>query len=140
MKIRYKLENIEEVSKEILPQLAHKVVLLKGEMGMGKTTFVKELVKSLGIDDVVSSPTFSLVNEYSSQKNKVYHFDFYRINSVEEALDFGVEEYMYSDKFCFMEWSEKIEEILPEEVSVIELSKVSEDEREVLVYNLWEKQ
>lgn len=138
MKRVYKLEEIGELAKEALPLLAHRVVLMKGEMGMGKTTFVKELCRELGVKGTVSSPTFSLVNEYEGSEGMVYHFDFYRIKDVSEAVDFGVEDYMYSGNWCFMEWSEKVADILPEEVSVIEISKGGEgNEREMKVYNLW---
>jgi len=83
-------------------------------MGVGKTTLIKELIKQLGSLDNVSSPTFSLVNEYDSRKGeKIYHFDFYRIKSEEEALDMGIEDYLYSDIWCFIEWPEKVKNLLP---------------------------
>ncbi len=87
-----------------------------GKMGAGKTTFIKAICEELGVKDTISSPTFSLVNEYhTASGKKIFHFDFYRINDVSEAYDMGFEEYVYSDASCFIEWPEKIEELLPEE-------------------------
>lgn len=91
-----------------------KVFAFYGEMGVGKTTFIKALCAMLGVEDVVTSPTFSIVNEYVSLKgDKVFHFDFYRINSEEEAYDLGYEDYFYSDAYCLIEWPEKIPNIIP---------------------------
>lgn len=92
----------------------HKVIAFSGEMGAGKTTFIKALCAAMGISDVASSPTFSLVNEYQNEVGKkVYHFDFYRLQKESEALDMGVEEYFYSGNYCFIEWPEKIPTLLP---------------------------
>jgi tRNA threonylcarbamoyladenosine biosynthesis protein TsaE len=92
-----------------------KVVAFYGEMGSGKTTVIKALCQFMNCIDNVSSPTFSIINEYAtSDGNTIYHFDFYRLNNLKEALDVGVEEYLYSGNFCFMEWSERIEALLPE--------------------------
>lgn len=86
-----------------------------GKMGVGKTTLIKELCAHLGVEDVVCSPTFAIVNEYSAQGGEpVYHFDFYRLKSIAEAYDIGYEEYFYSGFYCFTEWTEKVEELLPE--------------------------
>lgn len=92
-----------------------RVFALYGQMGVGKTTFVKYLCKNLGVADVVSSPTFSIVNEYAQGETKgIYHFDFYRIKKLEEVFDLGYEEYFFSGQYCFIEWPEKIETLLPE--------------------------
>lgn len=131
--LTYHLSEIEEVAKKIIPLLKHKIVLLKGDMGKGKTTLAKALIKTLNINETISSPTFSIVNEYVSENTKVFHFDFYRIKSIEEALDFGVEEYIYSDAWCFMEWSEKIAPLLPDQVSVITITAVDEHTRTIFV-------
>ena len=110
----YTLKEISSIAKEIIKLSKHKVVLFYGEMGVGKTTLIKEIVKQLGVEDTVSSPTFSLVNEYHSKKGtKVYHFDFYRIDQEEEAMDMGVEEYFYSNNWCLVEWPNKVENLLP---------------------------
>jgi len=91
-----------------------KIFAFSGLMGAGKTTFIKSLCTAMGVEDTVSSPTFSIVNEYlSNTGEKIFHFDFYRINSQSEAYDMGYEDYFYSNAFCFIEWPEKIEELLP---------------------------
>ncbi|SNR36282.1 tRNA (adenosine(37)-N6)-threonylcarbamoyltransferase complex ATPase subunit type 1 TsaE [Lutibacter flavus] len=110
----YSLQELPEIAKEIIQNCKHKILLFYGEMGVGKTTLIKEIVKQLGVLDNVSSPTFSLVNEYhTSNSDKVYHFDFYRIDDEEEALDMGVEEYFYSNNWCLVEWPNKVENLLP---------------------------
>jgi tRNA threonylcarbamoyladenosine biosynthesis protein TsaE len=114
MVLNYSLSELSEIAKEVLKYSNNKVLLFYGEMGIGKTTLIKEIVKQLGVNDNVSSPTFSLVNEYHSTKGaKVYHFDFYRINKEEEALDMGIEEYFYSNNWCLVEWPNKVENLLP---------------------------
>lgn len=95
-------------------------------MGVGKTTLIKALVKALGSDDVVTSPTFSIVNEYKIFKESIFHFDFYRIENEEEALNFGIEDYLHSDSWIFMEWFEKIPHLLPKNNNVIVL-KLNKD-------------
>ena len=110
----YTLEELPAIAKEIIKSAKNKVLLFYGEMGVGKTTLIKEIVKQLGSLDTVSSPTFSLVNEYhTTNGEKVYHFDFYRINNENEALDMGAEEYFYSDCWCLIEWPEKLKNLVP---------------------------
>lgn len=110
----YALEELPEIAKEVIKSAKNKVLLFYGEMGVGKTTLIKEIVKQLGSLDNVSSPTFSLVNEYHTVNGeKVYHFDFYRINNENEALDIGIEEYFYSDCWCLIEWPEKVKNLVP---------------------------
>lgn len=92
---------------------AEKIFIFEGEMGAGKTTFIKQVCARLGVEEVVSSPTFSIVNEYKGQEGPVYHFDFYRIKSIQEAYDLGYEEYFYSSYPCLIEWPELIAELLP---------------------------
>lgn len=118
------LDELPEVAKKIIDQLQHKLITFEGEMGAGKTTFIKEFVKALGTNDEVSSPTFSIVNEYETDKGKVYHFDFYRLNHEDEALDFGIEEYLYSNQYCLMEWPNKIANFIPDEHHTITLENV----------------
>jgi tRNA threonylcarbamoyladenosine biosynthesis protein TsaE len=108
MKIEYKLNEIRQVAKTLVSTLKQKTVLFYGEMGVGKTTLIAEIVKTLGSADEVSSPTFSIVNEYHVDKDKVYHFDFFRINDVYEALDIGIEDYFDSGHWVLIEWPEKI--------------------------------
>jgi len=110
----YTLEDLPAIAKEVIKSAKNKVLLFYGEMGVGKTTLIKEIVKQLGSFDNVSSPTFSLVNEYHTVNgDKVYHFDFYRINNENEALDMGAEEYFYSDCWCLIEWPEKLKNLVP---------------------------
>jgi tRNA threonylcarbamoyladenosine biosynthesis protein TsaE len=110
----YALDELPAIAKEVIKSAKNKVLLFYGEMGVGKTTLIKEIVKQLGSNDGVSSPTFSLVNEYHALNgDKIYHFDFYRINNEYEALDIGVEEYFYSDCWCLIEWPNKVENLLP---------------------------
>lgn len=119
----YTLEGISAVAEEIISSVNAKILLFYGEMGTGKTTLIKEIVKQLGVQDIAHSPTFSLVNEYLSQKGEtIYHFDFYRIEQEEEAFDIGIEEYFYENNWCLIEWPEKVENLLPLESVVIRLA------------------
>lgn len=103
-----------------------------GRMGAGKTTFIKALCSALGAEDDVNSPTFTIVNEYRSAKGfPIYHFDFYRIKSIKEAYDIGIDEYFGGNGLCFMEWSEKIESILPEDVNRVEITVEPDGTRRV---------
>ena len=130
MEIIFSLDEIKQVAKKILAENPKKVILFNGNMGVGKTTLIKALAKELGVMDATSSPTFSLVNEYEAAKNQlVYHFDVYRLNKENEALDLGIDEYLYSGHWCFIEWPEKIPNLIPEEHSVIHLSLTSDGKR-----------
>ena len=103
------------------------ILLMEGEMGAGKTTLTKSIVKSLSCDDVVSSPTFSIVNQYITRNGEsIYHFDFYRIDDIEEAYDMGCEEYFYSGSTCIVEWSEKVREIIPRDAWIVRIEKTDE--------------
>ncbi|MBT4479226.1 MAG: tRNA (adenosine(37)-N6)-threonylcarbamoyltransferase complex ATPase subunit type 1 TsaE [Flavobacteriales bacterium] len=103
------------------------IICFHGEMGVGKTTFIKEICKKLGVEDVVSSPTFSIINEYLTENNEsVYHFDFYRIEKEEEAFDIGYEEYFYQGNLCLIEWPEKISSIIPENIIKVQITRSDE--------------
>ena len=130
MNIVFSLEEIDTVAKQVLHLNPEKVILFNGEMGAGKTTFIKSLCKILGVENPTSSPTFSLVNEYQTTTNQiVYHFDVYRLKQQSEALDMGIDEYLYSGNYCFIEWAEKIPDLIPENHSVITISTLSDGKR-----------
>ncbi|OCB73779.1 tRNA (adenosine(37)-N6)-threonylcarbamoyltransferase complex ATPase subunit type 1 TsaE [Flavobacterium piscis] len=132
MNIVFSLDQIKEVAEKILVQNPKKIILFNGEMGVGKTTLIKQLCKNIGVEDATSSPTFSLVNEYYTPNNQiVYHFDFYRLNKETEALDMGVDDYLYSGNWCFIEWSEKIASLIPEEHSVVTIELLADGKREL---------
>lgn len=132
MTIIFTLDQIQETAAKILASNPNKIILFNGEMGVGKTTLIKQLCKSLGITDATSSPTFSLVNEYQIPNGiRVYHFDFYRIKKETEALDMGVDDYLYSGNWCFIEWSEKIENLIPEEHSTINIELLENGDRKL---------
>ena len=130
MNIVFSLDQLREVAQKIIDQNPSKVILFHGEMGVGKTTLIKQLCKCLGVTDATSSPTFSLVNEYQTKDNQlVYHFDFYRLNHETEALDMGVDDYLYSGNWCFIEWAEKIPNLIPESHSVITIELLPDGKR-----------
>ena len=137
MEIEYRLDQIDDVARQILPQLKNSIIRLEGVMGAGKTTLIKALANKIGLVDAVSSPTFSVVNTYLTHSDEtIYHFDFYRIESPEEALDFGVEEYFDSGFLCFLEWSERIGPLLPQQYSTLELEVLNENTRKLrLIHN-----
>lgn len=129
-----------------LPTLAKQLIQLYSDstifafyapMGAGKTTFIKTLCAELGVKDSISSPTFSIVNEYlAANRKKIFHFDFYRIKSLSEAYDMGYEDYLYSDAYCFIEWPEKIEELLPENYVKVSISIGNGEQRIFTVENV----
>ena len=132
MNENYSLLNINQVAKDIIKYSEHKVLLFHGEMGAGKTTLIKEICKELGSDDSISSPTFSIVNEYITLNNDtIYHFDFYRINSVEEAYNIGIEDYFYTDAWCLIEWPSVIKNLLPLITNNIYLTKLDNKQRNI---------
>lgn len=123
------LSELPKVAEAVLWELrGRSVVLFRGPMGAGKTTLISRIAAALGAEDTVTSPTFALVNQYEGEGGRrIYHFDFYRINNVEEALDLGYEEYFYSGELCLVEWPEKIEPLLPEDAMTVTIT-VGEDE------------
>lgn len=122
MTASYDLTGLDKIAKLIIAKAEHKILLFNGEMGAGKTTLIKAICKYLGVQDTVSSPTFSLVNEYEGDNSIIYHFDFYRIKDEEEAYAMGFEEYEYNGDYLFIEWGERISNLLPEEIHNINLS------------------
>lgn len=129
------VDSIDVAAEKLLKLIpSGSVVALYGQMGAGKTTLIREMCTQLGVNQTVTSPTFSIVNEYTTGSGQtIYHFDLYRIKTVEEAFDFGCEEYLFSGSTCFVEWPEKIAEILPEETIRVDINVIDEDERELVV-------
>ena len=107
-----KVEGWKKVVDDLYPKIEHSILLLKGNLGAGKTTFTQNLLKKMGVIEQVSSPTYSIVNEYEIGNRKIYHFDLYRMNSIEEVFDMGMEEYLDGGNFCIIEWPEIYEEEL----------------------------
>ena len=132
MNKNYSLKDLSLIAKEIIACVKNKTLLFYGQMGVGKTTLIKEICKQLQVLDNISSPTFSLVNEYKTSKEEtVYHFDFYRIEDEEEALDMGIEEYFDTNNWCLVEWPENVENLLPLESVEIHLSILNNQQRNI---------
>ena len=134
MPIIKNLENLKDYAKIFLSENKEKCFAFFGSMGVGKTTFIKEICFELGVKTPVTSPTFSIVNEYITKKGeKIYHFDFYRIENLEEVYDIGIEEYFSENSYIFMEWSEKIEKILPQNCKKVYFYEKENGEREIII-------
>lgn len=132
------IETIRNAAREFINNLGeHRVFAFYGKMGAGKTTFIKAICEELGVEDVITSPTFAIVNEYSISQpiegidNSLFHFDFYRIKKLEEVYDMGYEEYFYSGSLCFIEWPELIEEVLPEDAVHVTIEENADGSRSV---------
>ena len=132
------IEHIREAAREFIENIGdHRVFAFYGKMGAGKTTFVKAICEELGVEDVITSPTFAIINEYSLTSHpspltsKIFHFDFYRIKKLEEVYDMGYEDYFYSGALCFIEWPELIEEILPDDAVRVNISEQEDGSRVV---------
>ena len=124
------LSELPRVAEAVIEALdGRSVVLLRGGMGAGKTTLVSRIAALLGAEDTVTSPTFALVNQYEGRQCRIYHFDFYRIDSIEEVFDLGYEEYFYSGDLCLVEWPEKIEPLIPEDVMEVRITVADDDSR-----------
>jgi tRNA threonylcarbamoyladenosine biosynthesis protein TsaE len=130
MEIRIQdLDHIHEAAREFIAQIGdRRVFAFYGKMGAGKTTFVKAVCEELGVEDVITSPTFAIVNEYKGA-DTIYHFDFYRIKKLEEVYDMGYEDYFYSGNLCFIEWPELIEELLPDDAVCVNIVEQSDGSR-----------
>ena len=132
MTLTFSLEEIHQVAQQIIDSNPKKIILFYGEMGAGKTTLIKTLAKKLGVHNATSSPTFSLVNEYQTDSDDlIYHFDVYRLKTEHEAYDMGMDEYLYSGHWCFIEWPEKIPTLIPQDHSVIKLKMLPDGKREL---------
>jgi len=129
MTLTYELSEIDNVAMRILSEAKSKTLLFYGEMGAGKTTLIKSLIKALGSEDAVSSPTFSLVNEYQSDQGRIFHFDFYRIEDENEALDMGIEDYLNTDSWKLIEWPQKISKLLDNPTQKLEITTMENGQR-----------
>ncbi len=124
------LSELPRVAEAVIEALdGRSVVLLRGGMGAGKTTLVSRIAALLGAEDTVTSPTFALVNQYEGPQCRIYHFDFYRIDSIEEVFDLGYEEYFYSGDLCLLEWPEKIEPLIPDDAMVVRITAGDDEQR-----------
>ena len=137
MEIRIEnIENIREAAREFVANIGDSTVFaFYGKMGAGKTTFIKAVCEELGVEDVITSPTFAIVNEYRSDASGelIYHFDFYRVKKIEEVYDMGFEDYFYSGALCFIEWPELCEEVLPEDTVKVTIEESSDGTRVVTI-------
>nr|WP_035336759.1 tRNA (adenosine(37)-N6)-threonylcarbamoyltransferase complex ATPase subunit type 1 TsaE [Dokdonia sp. PRO95] len=135
MQMIYNLSEIEHIAKTIISSSKSNILLFYGDMGAGKTTLIKSLAQELGVQETASSPTFSIVNEYKSNDDKViYHFDFYRLEQEEEALDLGFEEYLHQGDWVFIEWPDKIKSFLPLNAQKITINEISEVQRQLTLH------
>lgn len=130
MEFIFSLNEIDSIAQKVLDTNPNEVILFHGDMGAGKTTFIKALAKKLGVSSATSSPTFSLVNEYEAANSQlVYHFDFYRLKNEMEAMDMGVDEYLYSGNWCLIEWAENIPNLIPELHTIITIKALADGNR-----------
>jgi tRNA threonylcarbamoyladenosine biosynthesis protein TsaE len=132
------LDNIREAARQFIENIGdHRVFAFYGKMGAGKTTFIKAICEELGVEDIITSPTFAIVNEYTSHaslltpNDSIFHFDFYRIKKLEEVYDMGFEDYFYSGSLCFIEWPELIEEVLPDDAVKVTIEENADGTRSV---------
>ena len=148
------LDNIQEAARQFINNMGNaKVFAFYGKMGAGKTTFIKAICEELGVEDIITSPTFAIVNEYTivnpqrstangqssmvnGQHPSIYHFDFYRIKKIEEVYDMGYEDYFYSGDICFIEWPELIDDLLPEDTVKVYIEELEDGSREIRLKNI----
>lgn len=129
------IEKIQEVAEKFIHEIGDKKIFaFNGKMGAGKTTFIKAICEVMGVQETINSPTFSIVNEYEAADGSIiYHFDCYRINKIQEALDLGAEEYLYSGNLCFIEWSENIAPLLPDSLVNVNIEEIENGKRQIII-------
>jgi tRNA threonylcarbamoyladenosine biosynthesis protein TsaE len=129
------IEEIQDVAQKFINEIGdRKIFAFNGKMGAGKTTFIKAICEVMGVKETINSPTFSIVNEYEAADGSIiYHFDCYRINKIQEALDLGAEEYLYSGNLCFIEWSENIAPLLPDTLVNVDINELENKKREIVI-------
>lgn len=129
------MEHYPAAAQEFIEKIGNKrIFAFYGKMGTGKTTFIKSICEAMGVEDIINSPTFAIVNEYEdAEQNTIFHFDFYRIKNIAEVYNMGYEEYLYSDAYCFIEWPELIEELLPEESTKVFMEENEDGSRRVRI-------
>lgn len=129
MEIHYHLDSIDLAAEVVVDHLTSKAVLLYADMGVGKTTLIKAIVKALGSDDIANSPTFAIVNEYKTPQDTIYHFDLYRIENENEALNFGMDDYLASNSWLFIEWPDNIQNLLPNDINSLHIELNADNSR-----------
>ncbi len=129
------IEEIQEVAEKFIHEIGDKKIFaFNGKMGAGKTSFIKAICEVMGVQETINSPTFSIVNEYEAEDGSIiYHFDCYRINKIQEALDLGAEEYLYSGNLCFIEWSENIAPLLPDSLVNVNIEEIENGKRQIII-------
>lgn len=129
------LDDLPQAAQEFISQIGqNSIFVFYGAMGAGKTTFIRAICEALGVKEPINSPTFAIVNEYTAADHSpIYHFDFYRINKIEEAYDFGYEDYFYSGNLCLIEWPEKIEELIPENAVKVSIEELENGHRKITI-------
>ncbi len=132
------LKTIHQTAQKFIDQIGDRTIFaFNGKMGAGKTTFIKSICETMGVKETVNSPTFSIVNEYEAADGRIiYHFDCYRITKIQEALDLGAEEYLYSGNLCFIEWSENIAPILPDSLVNVDIEEQEDGKREIVIQGI----
>lgn len=133
MDLKYTINDLDKIVETLLNNSANKIILFHGAMGVGKTTLIKALVKAIGSTDEVQSPTYSLVNEYQLPDTSIFHFDLYRVNTIDELYNFGFEEYLLEDHWVFIEWPELAMEFMPENITNVFLELTPDESRKITI-------
>ena len=138
MEITFIKDQLAQVAAQVIAHSTHKIILFDAPMGAGKTTLINEISKQLGVIDATSSPTFSIANEYFATKldESIYHFDLYRLEDEEEAYDMGMDEYLDSGRYCFIEWPEKAPHIIPDDHTIIQIEILDQEKRKLTLSNM----